>query len=147
MNGSSSGAALARAQQAESLHEAAERRVARDGTTCAANLILSASDELLARNGLGPEDVDWVVPHPGTAVVQQQVLRCTNIPRSKFVMNFDRVGNTSSASIPIVLSQYKHHGQFKRGGRALDSGGRWGVLLGRIAVPDVKAGGTGYLIE
>ncbi|EQA38618.1 beta-ketoacyl-acyl-carrier-protein synthase III [Leptospira inadai serovar Lyme str. 10] len=107
-----------------------------DLVTKAADLTLSAMDDLLQRNGLTPEDIDWVVPHPGTDVVVQSLLKRTKFPREKILMNFDRVGNTSAASIPVVLSEFYQKGTFKKGDLfltpAVGGGFYWGGLLFRL---------------
>ncbi|EKR73000.1 ketoacyl-ACP synthase III [Leptospira noguchii] len=104
--------------------------------TNAADLTLKAMDRLLEKNGLTIDDVDWVVPHPGTDVVVQDVLKRTRFPKEKILMNFERVGNTSAASIPIVLSEYYYKGKFKKGDLfltpAVGGGFYWGGLLFRL---------------
>ncbi|WP_000352944.1 ketoacyl-ACP synthase III, partial [Leptospira interrogans] len=104
--------------------------------TNAADLTLKAMDKLLEKNGLTIDDVDWVVPHPGTDVVVQDVLKRTRFPKEKILMNFDKVGNTSAASIPIVLSEYYYKGKFKKGDLfltpAVGGGFYWGGLLFRL---------------
>ncbi|TGK29506.1 ketoacyl-ACP synthase III [Leptospira gomenensis] len=104
--------------------------------TNAADLTLKSMDLLLERNGLKIEDIDWVVPHPGTDVVVQDVLKRTKFPKEKILMNFSRVGNTSAASIPIVLSEYYYKGTFKKGDvfltPAVGGGFYWGGLLFRL---------------
>ncbi|EMM78403.1 ketoacyl-ACP synthase III [Leptospira santarosai] len=102
----------------------------------AAELTLKSMDLLLEKNGLTVDDVDWVVPHPGTDVVVQDVLQRTKFPREKILMNFEKVGNTSAASIPIVLSEYYYKGKFKKGDLfltpAVGGGFYWGGLLFRL---------------
>lgn len=99
--------------------------------TNAADLTLRGIDTILKRNNLNPEDIDWLIPHPGTDVVVQDVLKRSPIPKEKILMNFDHVGNTSSASIPTVLSEFKH--KFKKGdlilAPAVGGGFYWGGLL------------------
>ena len=81
----------------------------------AINDSLKAIDILMDNNGLSVEDVDWLVPHPGTILVVRGVSDGTKIPKEKQLSNFSYCGNTSSASIPIVLSENKHKGKFKKG--------------------------------
>lgn len=99
--------------------------------TNAADLTLKAMDLLLERNSLDIEEIDKVVPHPGTDIVVQDVLKRTKFPTEKFVMNFDHVGNTSAASIPTVLSEFRS--SFKAGdlilAPAVGGGFFWGGLL------------------
>jgi 3-oxoacyl-[acyl-carrier-protein] synthase-3 len=104
--------------------------------THAANLTLRAIEKLLKENGLTPEDVNWMVPHPGTDIVLQDVLKRSPFPKEKILYNFPEVGNTSSASIPIVLSENYHSGKLKKGdlvlAPAVGGGFYWGGLLFRL---------------
>ena len=99
--------------------------------TNAADLTIKGINTILSRNHLKPEEIDWLIPHPGTDVVVQDVLRRSPIPKEKILMNFDHVGNTSSASIPTVLSEFKD--KFKKGdlilSPAVGGGFYWGGLL------------------
>lgn len=73
--------------------------------------IAGACEEIMRRNGLGMDDVDFVVPHPGTDVVHRRVQQALGIPDSKFRVNLARVGNTSSASIPLMLAEMIARGE------------------------------------
>ncbi|TGK64740.1 ketoacyl-ACP synthase III [Leptospira wolffii] len=107
-----------------------------DLVTNAADLTLSSMDDLLKKNGLTEGDIDWVIPHPGTDVVVQDVLKRTKFPKEKILLNFERVGNTSAASIPVALSEYYHKGIVKKGdlilSPAVGAGFYWGGLLYRL---------------
>ncbi|TGK05000.1 ketoacyl-ACP synthase III [Leptospira semungkisensis] len=104
--------------------------------TNAADLTLSSMDQLMNKHGLSIEDIDWVIPHPGTDVVVQDVLKRTKFPKEKILLNFERVGNTSAASIPIALSEYYYKGIVKKGdlilSPAVGAGFYWGGLLYRL---------------
>jgi len=104
--------------------------------TNAADLTLKAFDMLMEKHGLKETDVDWVVPHPGTDIVVQDVLNRIKFPREKVLGNFDRVGNASAASIPIVISEYYKKGIIKKGQLlltpAVGGGFYWGGLLFRF---------------
>ncbi|TGK06005.1 ketoacyl-ACP synthase III [Leptospira selangorensis] len=104
--------------------------------TNAADLTLSAMDDLLKKNNVSLEEIDWVIPHPGTDVVVQDVLKRTKFPKEKILLNFERVGNTSAASIPIALSEYYYKGIVKKGdlilSPAVGAGFYWGGLLYRL---------------
>jgi 3-Oxoacyl-[acyl-carrier-protein (ACP)] synthase III C terminal/Ankyrin repeat len=79
----------------------------------AVSSMVDVCDELLTRNGLTIADIDWVVPHPGTDAVCQQVKQRLAIPPERFLTNFETRGNTGAASIPIVLAE--HHKRFRQG--------------------------------
>lgn len=70
---------------------------------------------LLKRAGLTMDDVDWVVPHPGTGALHRAVREALGIPPERFVTNYEEVGNTGSASIPIVLSEMRADGRLTEG--------------------------------
>ncbi len=58
-------------------------------------------EKLLARNDVGPEEVQYIIPHQANTRIIQAALRKMEIPEEKIVVNLDRFGNTSAASIPI----------------------------------------------
>jgi 3-oxoacyl-[acyl-carrier-protein] synthase III len=56
---------------------------------------------LLSRNGLSPEEVQYVIPHQANARIIRSAMRKMEIPEDRVVINLDRFGNTSAASIPL----------------------------------------------
>jgi 3-oxoacyl-[acyl-carrier-protein] synthase-3 len=95
--------------------------------------IVGACDSIMRRNGVSVEDIDWVIPHPGTDVVHGKVKAALGVPDEKFVVNFERFGNTSSASIPIVLAEERERGRLRDGdlvlSPAIGAGWYYGALL------------------
>lgn len=61
---------------------------------------------VLVKNKMQIEDIDYIVLHQANRRIIQFVASSLKIEESKFVVNVDRVANTSSASIPIALSQH-----------------------------------------
>jgi len=59
----------------------------------------------LARAGWKPDQVRWVVPHQANGRILKAVARRCGIPFDRFFLNMDRLGNTSSASIPLALAE------------------------------------------
>ena len=90
--------------------------------------------EILDRNEITIEDIDWYVPHPGTDTVNNGIKAGLNIPDEKFITNFDRVANTSSASIPLVLSENYHSGKFKKDDVIMMSGIGSGLYYGALLI-------------
>jgi 3-oxoacyl-[acyl-carrier-protein] synthase-3 len=70
---------------------------------------------LLGRARLSIADVDWVVPHSGTAGIQATLIKSLEVPAEKVLSNFDRIGNVSSAAIPLALSQFVSEGRLAPG--------------------------------
>ncbi len=69
----------------------------------------------LARNGLTVADVDLFIPHQANDRISQMVARKLQIPLEKVGRNIERYGNTTAASIPIVLDEAVREGRLKRG--------------------------------
>jgi 3-oxoacyl-[acyl-carrier-protein] synthase-3 len=59
--------------------------------------------QALAKTGWTPEETRWVVPHQANARILKAAARRCGISFDRFYLNVDRVGNTSSASIPLAL--------------------------------------------
>jgi len=61
--------------------------------------------ELIVKSKWAPEDVRWVVPHQANGRIIKAAAQKSGVPFERFYLNIDRVGNTSSASIPVALSE------------------------------------------
>ena len=59
-------------------------------------------EKLLARNNVSPEEVQYVIPHQANARIIRAAARKMPVPEDKIVVNVDRFGNTSAASIPLA---------------------------------------------
>ncbi len=60
-------------------------------------------------------DIDWVVPHQANSRIIDFAKKKLDIPQERFLMNINKFGNTSSASIPMMLDQLNSTGNLKRG--------------------------------
>jgi 3-oxoacyl-[acyl-carrier-protein] synthase III len=82
----------------------------------AAVLAMSRStDAALGRAGLSPDAIDLLIPHQANLRIIEATAKHANISMDKVIVNVDRYGNTSSASIPLALSQAETEGRLKRG--------------------------------
>jgi 3-oxoacyl-[acyl-carrier-protein] synthase III len=72
--------------------------------------------------GLKPEDIDWVIPHQANIRIIQEASKRLNIPIEKFYINIQDVGNTSAASIPIVMDEMNKKGLLKKGDTVVIAG-------------------------
>lgn len=59
-------------------------------------------ENLVARNGITLDDVQYIIPHQANARIIQAAARKLDVPEGKIVVNVDRFGNTSAASIPLA---------------------------------------------
>ena len=69
--------------------------------------------EILNRNGLTNDDVNWVVPHEANLRIIEAVAKRVNLPMEKIVVNIQRYGNTSGATIPLAM--WDNEANFKKG--------------------------------
>ncbi len=81
----------------------------------AVNAIVHDIKTLLERNSISPGEVKYVVPHQANKRIIDAASRRLGIPYEKFVVNIDKYGNTSSASLPIALDELWRSGELKRG--------------------------------
>ena len=80
------------------------------------------AQEALNATGLEADDVDWVISHQANVRIIETAAKRLGIPMEKFYVNIDDVGNTSAASIPIVMDQMNKKGLLKRGDKVLIAG-------------------------
>ncbi|WP_166350131.1 ketoacyl-ACP synthase III [Phytoactinopolyspora limicola] len=98
--------------------------------------MVDACRHVLERSGYTVDDVDWVVPHPGTDAVNERLRDKLGVADERFLVNFHDRGNTASASIPVVLSEFSDAGMFRPEDLVLSPaiGAGWyhGALLFRL---------------
>ncbi len=91
--------------------------------------------EVLKEGGFVTGDVQWLIPHQANDRIIQAVGERLEIPPERCVVNIERYGNTSSASIPIALDEYVREGKIRRGDlilfTAFGAGLTWGAALVR----------------
>ncbi len=71
--------------------------------------------DLLARNRLAGSDVTLVVPHQANLRIIHALAQYLELPYERVLVNVDRYGNTSAASIPIALDEARRTGRLKSG--------------------------------
>jgi 3-oxoacyl-[acyl-carrier-protein] synthase-3 len=79
----------------------------------AVNRMADSSLVALRRAELTPADVAWMVPHQANKRIIDAAARQLSVPADRVLLNIDRYGNTSSASVPIVLSEAFGRGLFR----------------------------------
>jgi 3-oxoacyl-[acyl-carrier-protein] synthase-3 len=90
---------------------------------------------VLGQCGFKPQDVDLFVPHQANWRIIEATRRRLGLPPDKVVINLDRYGNMSSASIPVALDEASRQGRIKEGDLVLmatfGAGFTWGAALMR----------------
>ncbi len=71
----------------------------------ATRVVVETCEKTLEAAGLGPDDIDLFVPHQANARIISYASEKLGIPAERTVVNIDRYGNTSAASIPVALSE------------------------------------------
>ncbi len=71
--------------------------------------------EAVAAHGLGIDDIDWLVPHQANIRILKAVGQRIGLPPERIVINVDRFGNTSAASIPLALDEAVRDGRIQQG--------------------------------
>jgi 3-oxoacyl-[acyl-carrier-protein] synthase-3 len=72
-------------------------------------------EELLARNGLGIDDLTLLVPHQANLRILEAGSKRLGLPLERVMINVDRYGNTASGSIPLALDEAARSGRIRRG--------------------------------
>ena len=79
------------------------------------------------------DDIDYLVLHQANARIMDAAATNLSIPREKLLVNVDRYGNTSAASIPLALDEAVVDGKIQRGTRVMicgfGAGLAWGTAL------------------
>ncbi len=102
----------------------------------AAVLAMSRScDEALKRAGVSADEIDLLVPHQANIRIIEATAKHAGMPMSKVMVNVDRYGNTSSASIPLAIDQALAEGRIGPGSLlllvAFGAGFTWGSAVVR----------------
>lgn len=87
-------------------------------------------EEALADAGLAVPDIDLFVLHQANARIIDAVAKRLHADREKFPTNLERVGNLSSASIPVLLDEQHRQGKLHRGDRIVLAGFGAGLTIG-----------------
>lgn len=96
--------------------------------------------DVLSKDGLTPDDIDFFALHQANVNLVHVVLHSLEQPLTKTHTNIARLGNTAGASVPLVLREAADSGQLKRGDLALlvafGGGLNYGACLVRWCGPD-----------
>ena len=87
------------------------------------------AEKMLTRNGLSNDDISWLVPHQANKRIIEATAKRVNVDASKVMMNIQKYGNTTSATLPLLLADYEQ--QLKKGDNiifaAFGGGFTWGA--------------------
>lgn len=86
--------------------------------------------EVLEKNSVGQEEIDWFLLHQANKRIVDSVAKRLGEPIEKFPMDIQEYGNTSSASIPILLDEMNRKGMLKKGQKIVIAGFGAGLTWG-----------------
>jgi len=81
-----------------------------EGRTVFRYAVTNMSDDcalIAERNGLNKDNIQWVIPHQANMRIIEAVAKRLDMPMDKVMVNIDRYGNTSAATIPLALWEYE----------------------------------------
>lgn len=117
-------------------HETVEKNdhtVHQDGKVVfkhAVSRMAEVSLNIMQRNSLSADDIDWLVPHQANMRIIDATIERTGLPREKVMINIERYGNTSAGTIPVCLWEWEP--QLKKGDNvilvAFGAGFSWGAV-------------------
>jgi 3-oxoacyl-[acyl-carrier-protein] synthase III len=129
-------------------HETVDKKmhyVYQDGKAVFKGAVVGMADvsaEILERNNLKGKDIAWLVPHQANMRIIDATAERMGIDRSKVMINIDKYGNTTAATIPLCLSEWWQSGQLKRGQNivlaAFGAGYTWGSILIKWSLANPK---------
>lgn len=88
------------------------------------------SYEIMQKNNLKSEDIAYLVPHQANMRIIDATANRMGITKDKVMINIDRYGNTTAATIPLCIAEYYRNGKLKKGDKiilaAFGAGYTWG---------------------
>lgn len=78
-----------------------------------------AIKNILDKNNMTMDDIDFIIPHQANIRIIESVRKKLSIPSEKLLINLDKYGNTSAASIPLSLSEAYEQKKIKKGDNVL----------------------------
>ncbi len=117
-------------------HETVEKKehtVRQDGKTVFKYAVKNMADvsvEIMQKNNLSKEDVDWFVPHQANIRIIDAAIDRIGLSRDKVMINIEKYGNTSAGTIPLCLWEWES--KLKKGDNiiltAFGAGFTWGAV-------------------
>jgi 3-oxoacyl-[acyl-carrier-protein] synthase-3 len=108
-----------------SSHETVDKKmhyVHQDGSAVfkfAVRKMSEACVDILKRNGLTGDDIDLMIPHQANLRIIHATAERLKLPLQKVIINIDRYGNTTGATIPLAMHTAIEQGKLKKGSLVL----------------------------
>lgn len=99
------------------------------GETCSMNgrevfkfavrILPQSGAQALEKSSLSIDDIKWIVPHQANIRIVQSAAERFGVPEERFIVNLDRYGNTSAASVPLAIAEAAADGRIVHGDKLL----------------------------
>ena len=106
--------------------------ITQDGKTVfksAVSEMANATEQIIIRNKLDPDDIKYLLPHQANKRIIDATAEKINLDKNKVLMNIEEYGNTTAATIPLLMHDYENN--FKKGDKiilaAFGAGLTWGA--------------------
>ena len=96
----------------------------------AVRIVIESATAALDRAGVTVDDLTWFAPHQANVRIIEAAAGRLGIPAERTLVNIDHYGNTSAASIPLVLAEAADAGRINDGDLVLVSGFGAGLTWG-----------------
>ncbi len=113
-----------------------EHYVFQDGKNVFKSAVVGMADvsvEIMKKNNLTSDDIAWLVPHQANLRIITATAERMGLDMSKVMVNIDKYGNTTAATIPICLSEWLYKGLLHKGDNlvlsSFGAGFTWGAIL------------------
>jgi 3-oxoacyl-[acyl-carrier-protein] synthase-3 len=100
----------------------------------ATRVMATATREAIEQAGMRVEDISLVIPHQANLRIIEAAARGLKLPLDRFVVNIERYGNTSTASIPIAFCEAWDQGRIRTGDNLVLVGFGAGLTWGALAM-------------
>ncbi|MFM1650725.1 beta-ketoacyl-ACP synthase III [Brevibacillus sp. B_LB10_24] len=108
----------------------------------AVKVMNSATEAVLEKSGISKDEIDLMVPHQANRRIIDAAVKRFGLSEEKVVINLDRYGNMSSASIPVALDEAIEAGRLKEGDNVVlvgfGGGLTWGAALCKWSTREAK---------
>ncbi|HBX68600.1 MAG TPA: 3-oxoacyl-ACP synthase [Chloroflexi bacterium] len=100
----------------------------------ATRVMAQATREVVKMSGFELDEIDWVIPHQANRRIIEKAASNLKLPLEKFIINVERFGNTSTASIPMATAEALGKAQIKPGDKIVFVGFGAGLTWGALSV-------------
>ena len=100
----------------------------------ATRVMATASKEAIEKAGMQIDDIHLIVPHQANRRIIEAAAKGLKLPMERFVVNLDKYGNTSTASIPLAICEAVEDGRIQRGDNLVLVGFGAGLTWGAVTL-------------